>query len=156
LCASSGDALLKQQKSSKQEQLVSNSLATPEQSGLQTISFGTAENIEQQKQASPLSLFECMHQRSALILHRIQFSSEKPVHNLVVYLEHTLHERIVHMAFIALSVLGQDLLLLRPFGYCLSFCNGSILCKTLLKMMASVFSEVQVRLWEWDTLKILA
>ncbi len=135
---------------------MSNSLATPEQSGLQTISFGTAENIEQQKQASPLSLFECMHQRSALILHRIQFSSEKPVHNLVVYLEHTLHERIVHMAFIALSVFGQDLLLLRPFGYCLSFCNGSILCKTLLKMMASVFSEVQVRLWEWDTLKILA
>jgi hypothetical protein len=79
LCASSCDALLKRQKSWKQEQLVSNCLATPEQSGLpslQTIPFGTAENIEQQMQASPQSLFECMHHQSALILHRIHFSSE--------------------------------------------------------------------------------
>jgi hypothetical protein len=109
LCASSGDALLKRQKSSKQEQLVPNCLATPELSGLpslQTIPFGTAENIEQQKQASPLSLFECMHHQSALMFHRIHFSSEKPGHNLVVYLEHTLHVRIVHMAFIALSLFG--------------------------------------------------
>ncbi len=74
---------------------MSNFLATPEQSGLpslQTVPFGTAENIEQQKQASPLSLFECMHHQSALILHRIHFSSEKSGRNLVVYLEHTLHE----------------------------------------------------------------
>lgn len=56
------------------------------------------------------------------------------------------------MAFIALKAFW-----VRPIiDDCLSFCNGSISCKTSLKMMASVFSEVQVRLWEWDILKILA
>ncbi|CAM6007138.1 unnamed protein product [Sphagnum balticum] len=51
----SGKQTPEEQKSWKQEQLLSNCLATPEQSGLpslQTIPFGTAENIEQQKQDS--------------------------------------------------------------------------------------------------------